>query len=167
MSPSPRLLLVGMTLSGKSVLGAALGAKTGWPYIDSEVLLLRSTGRSAADLAAERGEGGLRAARSDVLTMLLGLPGPYVAELNQDVVLDDADRKRLVAVDATVVWVRASVPTLARRAGQRLGPQPRQVLQQMCLLAEPVLAEVADIVVDVDLQPTGQLVRSILQAVGS
>ncbi len=165
-APAPRVLLVGVTRSGKSVLGAALAAKTGWPFVDADALVQRATGRTGEQLALEEGVAARHRAESDALTMLLGLPGPYVAELPIGVLLDALGQSRLAAAGARVVWLRASVPMLARRAGSALGPQPRLALAQAREETDPVLSELADVVVDVDLQTPAQLVRTVLRALG-
>ena len=112
-----RLLLVGLMATGKSSVAREVAARTGWPCLDNDTLLERATGSTAATLLEEGGTSALRRAESDVLTVLLGLPGPWVAGAPAGTVLDARDRERLRSVDR-VVWLTAP-PDGAGPAGRR------------------------------------------------
>lgn len=168
MAAAPaRVVLVGMMATGKTAVGKAIAARTGWPYLDNEVLLERATGSTAARLLDERGEAPLRRAEADVLTLLLGMPSPLVAAVAAGVVLDPLARERLRS-GAHVVWLRASVATLTRRVGGDgawawLGDQPERALARLTAERDPLYAEVADRVVDVDALSPGQAARLIVE----
>jgi len=149
-----KVLLVGMMGTGKTTVGAALAACTGWPYLDNDVLLERTSGSSAQDLLASQGEAALRTAESQVLTLVLGMPG---------------DLARLRDSPAHVVWLRAKVATLVRRVGRDtgrpwLGADSAAALRAFAAEREPLFAEIADQVVDVDTTPPRQLARLITAA---
>lgn len=161
-----RVLLVGMMATGKTTVGSAVATRTGWSYLDNDVLLERATGRTAAQLLAERGETAMRRAEADVLTLLLGMPSPFVAGVAAGVVLDAGARERLRA-GGHVVWLRASVATLVRRVGTAsdrpwLGADPATALAAMAAEREPLYAEVADQVLDVDVLTPGQAARLVV-----
>ena len=150
-----RLLLIGMMATGKTTVGREISARTGWPYVDNDELVQSTTGLSSPDLLARDGEPALRRAESQVLTMLLEKPTPFVAGVPGGIVLDPADRRRLAECDGHVVWLRAQVATLARRVGSGtgrawLGDDPAEALARLAQVREPFYAEVADSVVDVD-----------------
>ena len=168
--PVDKVLLLGMMGAGKSTVGAALAGRLGWPYLDNDVLLRRSTGRTGPELLAERGSDGLRAAESSVLTLLLGMPGPLVGGLPGGVVLDPVDRARLVGAGCTVVWLRASPAVLARRVGSgagraRLGDDPAAALRALAAERDPLYAEVATVQVDVEVLPAGAVARQLADLV--
>ena len=163
---SRQILLVGMMGTGKTTVGRALSARTGWPYLDNDELLQRACGRTAPELLAAEGEPALRAAESAALTLVLGLPGPLISGVAGGVVLDPADRARLVASSATVIWLRATVATLARRVGSGegrswLGDDPADALTRLAATRDPLYAEVADQVVDVDTGTPDELAAQI------
>jgi shikimate kinase len=163
-----RVLLVGLMATGKSTVGRALSEATGWQHVDNDVLLERRTGSTAARLLAEHGEQRLRAAESDVLTLLLALSPPLVAGIPAGVVLDAQDRRRLRA-GGHVVWLRAPVGTLVRRVAQQperawLGEDPAAVLERMARDREPLYAEVAHQVVDVEQLRPAEVARQVLSA---
>jgi len=163
-----RVLLVGLMAVGKSTVCQAVAAATGWPALDNDALLERSTGSTAAELLAEQGVERLRAAESDVLTLLLAMPGPFVAGVAAGTILDPRDRARMRA-GAHVVWLKAAVSTLARRAAKQggrawLDQDPATVLRAMAEEREPLYAETAHQVLDMDRLTPAQAAREVLTA---
>lgn len=161
-----KVLLLGMMGSGKTSVGGALSNRLGWPYLDNDALLLRTAGRSAADIAATEGEPALRAAELKVLTFMLGMPTPMIAGVAGGVVLDPADRQRIQEAPAHVVWLRASPKVLARRLGTGAGRpwldgDPEAALRKLAAERNPFYEEVADQVVDVDTLTVGVIAKQI------
>lgn len=165
-----RVLLVGLMATGKSSVSAALAAATGWPELDNDHVLERSTGRTAAQLLAEQGLGALRAAETDVLTVVLAVPPPLIAGVPAGAVLDPRDRER-IAAGGHVVWLRCAVPTLVRRLGRQthrpfLDGDPATALRAMAAERHPLYAEIADQVVDTDVLTATQAARAVADALG-
>jgi shikimate kinase len=164
-----RVLLIGMMATGKTTVGRAVAARTGWPYVDNDELVVRDTGLTARDLLARDGEPALRSAESAVLATLLEMPQPLVAGVPGGVVLDAGDRTRL-RTGGHVVWLRAAVPTLVQRVGDAsdrpwLGDDPAAALARLAAVRGPLYAEVATQVVDVDGRTPHDLAAEILTAV--
>ena len=164
----PRVLLVGLMATGKSSVAQAISSATGWPAVDNDALLERSTGCTAADLLADEGLEALRRAESDVLTLTLSLPPPLVAGVAAGVVLDERDRARL-REGGHVVWLRASPSTIVRRlssASHRpfLDEDPLTALREMARVRDPLFAEVADQVLDMDVLTPAQAARQVVGA---
>jgi shikimate kinase len=163
-----RVLLVGLVAAGRSSVCSALSAVTGWPVLDDDVLLQRSTGRTAGQLLAAGGSRALRSAESDVLTLTLSMPPPLVAGIAPGTVLDPRDRDRLRA-GGHVVWLQASVATLVRRlAKQSRRPfgddDPAVALREMAAERDPLFAGVAHQVLDMDLLTPAQAARQVVSA---
>jgi shikimate kinase len=166
-----RVLLVGLMATGKSTVAQAISKATGWPSLDNDALLERSTGSTAAALLAEHGLERLRAAESDVLTLLVSMPGPFVAGVAAGTILDPRDRER-IRTGGHVVWLKTSVPTLVRRVAKQggrpwLDGDPATALQAMAAEREPLYAEVADQVLDMDRLNAADAARAVLTAVRS
>jgi shikimate kinase len=162
-----KVLLIGMMGAGKSSVGAALATRLGWPYVDNDSMLQRTSGSTAPQLVADGGEPALRAAESKVLTMMLALPGPLIGGVPGGVVLDETDRKRLGAAPCHVVWLRATPNVLARRVGSGegrawLGTDPAAALRRLAAERNGYYEQVADQVIDVDALAVGAVARAIL-----
>lgn len=162
----PRLLLVGMMGAGKSTVGEAIAARTGWPYLDNDELVHRATGCTAREILQADGEQALREAESAALTEALRLTPPVVAGVAGGAVLVRGDRQRIAAAPA-VIWLRASVDTLLARVGADarrpwLQPDPRAAITRMAAVREPLYAAVADLVVDVDTEPPDRIAERVL-----
>lgn len=163
-----RVLLVGLMATGKSTVGRAVADLTGWPAVDNDVLLERSTGKTAAQLLEQHGEERLRAAESDVLTLLVSMPGPFVAGVAAGTILDARDRERIRSA-GHVVWLRTSVETIVRRvAGQTdrawLDEDPEAVLTTMAAERSPLYEAVAHQVLDMDRLTPEQAARLVVAA---
>ncbi|MCU1587820.1 MAG: shikimate kinase [Frankiales bacterium] len=165
-----KVLLLGMMGSGKTTVGAALSTRLGWPYLDNDAMLVRTAGRSAAEIAAADGEQALRTAESKVLTFMLGMPAPMIAGVAAGVVLAEADRLRIMESPAHVVWLRASPKVLARRLGSGAGRpwldgDPEAALRKLAAERNPHYEEVADQVVDVDALAAGMIAKQIVEQI--
>jgi shikimate kinase len=164
---STKVLLVGMMGSGKTSVGTALSTKLGWPYLDNDTLLERTAGATARDLLDNEGETALRQAESQVLTLLLGMPGPMIGSVAGGCVLDEHDRLRLLQSTAWVVWLRASPQGLVRRVSGTdrplLGDDPAAALRKLASERNGFYAEVADQVIDVDVIPVGAVAKRVIE----
>ena len=164
-----KVLLIGMMGAGKSTVGAALATRLGWPYLDNDLLLERTSGATAAEVLAAGGEQGLRAAEARVLTVMLALPGSVIGGLAAGVVLDASDRARIITSPSHVVWLRATPAVLGRRIGTGssrpfLGADPLPVLRRMAAERQTLYAEVAHQIVDVDTLPASAVASLIVEA---
>jgi shikimate kinase len=85
-------------------------------------------------------------------------------------VLDEALRQRL-RDGGYVVWLRAGVATLLARLGTRvrpeLGDDPAAGLRRMSAERAPLMEQLADLVLDVDLLTPGQAARQLVDALPS
>lgn len=164
-----RVLLTGLMATGKTSVGLALAAATGWPCLDNDVLLERSAGATAAQILAEQGEAQLRAAEADVLTLLLSMPPPLVAGVAAGTVLDGRNRERMRSA-GHVVWLRTPPEVLARRLtrqGRRpfLDEDPLPVLRAMSDERAPLYEQTAHQVLDADRLTPVQAAREVLAAI--
>jgi shikimate kinase len=149
-----RILLLGMMGAGKTSVGRAISARTGWPYRDNDELVAEISGLDTRSLLDERGEAAMRAAESQALVLATSTPPPFVAGIAAGVVQSADDRERLRTADGLVVYLHASVELLVERVGTGEGrpwlqPDPRSALQRLCDGREPLYREVSDLVVEV------------------
>lgn len=147
-----RVLLLGMMGSGKSSVGRALAARTGWPFVDNDVLVQRATGLSARELLRNRGEAALREAESAALRAGLAIPAPAIVATAAGTIMRPEDRD-LVRDGGVVVWLHAPARVLAARAVGALhrpwlDDDPVAWFAETIAEREPLYRSVADIVVD-------------------
>jgi shikimate kinase len=141
-----RVLLVGLPGSGVSTVGGLLSQRLGWPFLDDGTLLERTGSASRA------------------LTLVLGMPGQLVAAVPDDAVDDANERSRITGGDSHVVWLRCSIPVLARRVGTRLGSDPAAVLRRLNAERLPLFEDLATQVVDTDANPAGAVANLVIDA---
>ena len=152
--------------TGKSTVGQAIGEATGWPVVDNDALLERTTGCTAVRMLERDGLEALRSAESDVLTLVLSLPGPLVSGVAAGVVLAEPDRVRLRA-GGHVVYLRTPVPMLVRRLSPLdhrpfLQGDPVGALTAMSAARDPLYLEVAHQVIDMAVLTPRQAARDVL-----
>jgi len=168
--PPARVLLLGMMGSGKTTVGRALAARTGWPYLDNDELLAAAAGTDTATVSA-RGATALHDAEVQVGYRLLDRPPPFVAGLAASAVECPQVRRR-VAAEAAGVYLRARVDTLVRRVGSGAGrpwlqPDPAAALRRLYHGREPLYREAARVLIDVDALSVDQIVDRILAALAT
>lgn len=155
---------------GKSTVGLALARRLGWQYLDSDEQVMQHTGRTVAELFAERGEAAFRAEERRALVEAVATDGPAVVSVAGGAVLDPGNR-HLLGEAGTVVWLRAAVGTLAARVGTGegrplLGDDPAAALALLDEERRPLYAGLADLVVDVDHVTPDGAVERIVGALG-
>lgn len=161
------IVLMGMMGAGKSTIGRALAASTGWRYIDNDELVRAATGRAPEEIDAVDGTDALHAAELEALRHALSLPGPLVAGAAAVVVTDPASVERLH--DAFVVYLRARPESLRARIGAGVGR--REDATDLTWLRarhderDARFADVADLTVDTDRTPVEGVVRAVLAAI--
>jgi shikimate kinase len=163
-----RILLIGLMGSGKSTVGRRLSARTGWPYLDNDQLVVEVSGQPATALIADEGEDALHAMEVAAFELALTKPTPVIVGLAGWLVTDEALRARIRDA-GTVVWLRAGPATLLRRAGSGGGRRPEALaadwIKRTAAERSPMFEDVADLVIDVDRIEPNQVVQRILAAI--
>ena len=120
LRPDARVLLMGMMGAGKTTVGRALSARTGWPYLDNDALVARAAGEPTDQVLSAGGVPALREVESLALTEALTVPTPVIAAVAGGVV-EAPDNLRRLRDGGFVVWLRARLETLAARIGSGEG----------------------------------------------
>jgi shikimate kinase len=164
------IVLIGYRGSGKSVVARALAARLGRTAVDADERLEARAGCTIRELFAVHGEPHFRALEETFLADLLEEPRTVIAA-GGGAVLSPATRARLKLAEA-VVWLRASVETLAGRiAGDAATQERRPPLTSGGVLAEidsllrrrePLYRECAAFAVDTDGRDVHEIVDEIL-----
>jgi shikimate kinase len=162
------VILVGMMGAGKTTVGRQVAERLGWAYLDSDAEVEAATGSTVRELFVARGEAAFRTEESRVLAEALARTDPVVVSAAGGTVLSEENR-RLLKRSGPVVWLRAEPSTLTARVGDGrgrplLGGDPAAALAELDEVRRPFYAEVADVVVDVDGLPTGEVVDQVVAA---
>lgn len=116
-----RVFLIGFMGAGKTSVGQALARKLGWSFRDLDRMIEAREQKTVAEIFAELGEAGFRAAESAALTELLQAGGS--PEDSQDLVValgggtfaQAANRDALLKANAMTVLLQAPLEELQRR----------------------------------------------------
>ena len=167
-TPAATLVLLGMMGAGKTTVGQALAAHTGWRYLDNDDLVLAATGRAPDEIDATDGSAALHAAEAAALRHALSLPPPLIAGAAAGVIEDEGARKLLR--EATVVYLRARPETLRARIGTGDGRRADAIdlawLQARHAERDAVYRHVATVTVDTDELAARAVADQVLRALG-
>jgi shikimate kinase len=177
------LFLIGFRGSGKSVVGRALAERLNhgadrrsddataprWAWVDTDACVEQRAGRSIADIFSLFGEAEFRRLEAAILDELVGRTHQVVSA-GGGMVLSAENRARFRRAGKTV-WLRLAEETARRRlaADQSHGvvrppltnlSLEREVAQLMAV-RQPLYAECADYIVDVDDRTVDQIVDAI------
>lgn len=161
--------LIGYRGSGKSSLARRLGQRLHWNWRDADELLEAEAGTSIARIFAEQGETAFRDLESRVIARLAAADQTVVA-LGGGAVLRDENCRAIQP--GVVVWLRASVDTLAARISQdptTAERRPnltsgggRQEIERLLALRTPRYQTVADFAVTTDGRTLDQIADEVL-----
>jgi len=123
------LLLTGFMATGKSTVGRRVAELAQAPFVDLDALIEERSGRTVAQLFAERGEPGFRALEREVLLDLLQKHRNerVVVALGGGALLERAFRIDTLA-QAVVVTLAASAAEIVRRLEAEQGAQAQRPL---------------------------------------
>lgn len=79
LAPGRNIVLIGLMGSGKTTVGRLLAARLGRPFVDTDDVVARDTGRSVPDVFATEGERAFRAHEAAAVRHVSALRGQVVA----------------------------------------------------------------------------------------
>lgn len=163
------IVLVGLSGSGKSTIGARLAERLGWRFVDTDASVEARERRSIARVFEESGEAGFRAVEREVTARALALHDVVIATgggwAAQPGALD-------ALPDGTLaVWLRTRPGTAAARlkgTADRplLRPDPLQALRRLERDRREAYGR-AGMIVDTDERTVESLVEQVLNATGN
>ena len=107
------IVLVGLSGSGKSTIGAALSKQLNFSFIDVDDRIEQSEGISIAEIFAQQGEGRFRELERDTV-LQLDLSSPSVLALGGGAWMQDEIRGFLSPM-ASIIYLEASVESILQR----------------------------------------------------
>ena len=166
MPHRPQLALIGPMGAGKSSIGRALAGLLERPFIDLDRAIEAAAGAEIPLIFEIEGEERFREREKAVIAEL-ARRDDIVLATGGGAVLDPANRAALRA-HGTVIYLRASIDDLlARTALDKNRPllqtaNPREKLESLFAVRDPLYREVADIVIDTSRQHVSTLVNRLL-----
>ncbi|MGH8253232.1 MAG: shikimate kinase [Steroidobacteraceae bacterium] len=168
MIGSPNVFLIGPMGSGKTAVGRQVARLLELPFIDSDHEIELRTGADIPLIFEREGEAGFRKREREAIATLSNRNGVVLATGGGAVL--DADNRRLLAERGWVVYLETSVAQQAERAGRtRHRPllstgDPRQRLEELMQVREPLYRETADFVAMTTRRRVGHVAGEIVQA---
>ena len=166
MTAALSIFLVGMMGAGKSTVGGRLARQLDRPFIDVDRELEARLGVDIPTVFELEGEAGFRRRESQLIDELTSTPGRVVAT-GGGAVLAESNRQWLTQ-RGLVVFLKASPADIwhrLRRDRQRpllRTENPRQRIQSLIELRDPLYLQVADLVVTTGRQPVDVAIDTII-----
>jgi shikimate kinase len=161
------LFLTGPMGAGKSTIGRQLSRQLRMTFYDSDREIENRTGVDIPLIFELEGEQGFRKRERLVIDELTSLPDIVLATGGGAIL--DADNRKHMAERGLVIYLHASVnQQLARTKHDRNRPllqtdNPRQRLDDLMQLRDPLYREIADLVIDTDGKRVMAVVNQIIR----
>ena len=161
------LFLTGPMGAGKSTIGRQLSKQLRMTFYDSDREIENRTGVDIPLIFELEGEQGFRKRERLVIDELTSLPDIVLATGGGAIL--DADNRKHMAERGLVIYLHASVnQQLARTKHDRNRPllqtdNPRQRLDDLMRLRDPLYREIADLVIDTDGKRVMAVVNQIIR----
>jgi shikimate kinase len=164
------IFLIGYRGTGKTTLAQLLAERLGWDWIDADDEVERRAGKSIAAIFADDGEQAFRDLEANVVADLSRWRRTVVA-LGGGAVLSEANRTA-IRLAGVVVWLTASVDTLARRLAADKATASRRPnltksdglteIETLLAKREPIYRSCATFEVDTENDTPAEIVDEIL-----
>jgi shikimate kinase len=153
--------------AGKSTIGRQLSRQLRMNFYDSDREIENRTGVDIPLIFELEGEQGFRKRERLVIDELTSLPNIVLATGGGAIL--DADNRKYLAERGVVIYLHASVnQQLARTKHDRNRPllqtdNPRQRLDDLMQMRDPLYREIADLVIDTDGKRVMAVVNQIIR----
>ena len=161
----PHIVLLGMMGAGKTTVGDLLAARIDRPFRDSDRDIERIAGRTGREIAANEGVDELHRLEEEVLLDALESTQPSIVSA-AGWVIESPRCRAAIRNTAVAVWLRLSPEDLRTRMDQGAHRRdlPDGELARLLERREPLLLEIADIVIDAAGTPT-DIVRELVSEI--
>ncbi|MBS0263990.1 MAG: shikimate kinase [Planctomycetes bacterium] len=168
------ITLIGYRGSGKTSVAAGLAERLGFDWVDADVVIEQTAGRSIREIFAAEGEPGFRQRERAVICELLRREKLVLAAGGGAIL--DADTRRDLKLAGPVVWLQASVDVLAERISgdpttaerrPNLAGGGRAEIERVLAIREPLYRECATFTIFTDRLSVAEIIDRIAIAVAA
>ena len=163
------IFFVGPMGAGKTTIGRQLARSLGRPFYDSDKEIEARTGADIPLIFELEGEAGFRSREKAMIDELTQQPGIVLAT-GGGAVLDPDNRKHL-AGRGFVIYLSAPIEQLFQRTSRDSRrpllqtENPRQKLEEILAVRDPLYREVADLVLVTDNKPVRNVTTQLLKRI--
>lgn len=153
--------------AGKTTIGRLLAKQMGRDFYDSDVEIERKTGVKIPLIFELEGEAGFRKRETAAIEELSQLDNVIVATGGGAVLLEE--NRTFLKNSGKIIYLRAKVQDLYQRTRNDKsrpllqGTNPRQKLEQLYIVRDPIYTGLADYIVDTGAQSANEITHYIEQ----
>ena len=170
MAEKRNIYIVGPMGAGKSTIGRQIAQQLHLEFVDSDAEIERRTGAEIAWVFDVEGEDGFRKREADVISDLTEQQGIVLATGGGSIISKDVRNK--LSARGLVVYLETTIDKqVARTQRDKRRPllrseNPRQVLEDLAKLRNPLYEEIADLTVQTDEQSAKLVAKEIIDKLG-
>jgi len=165
------LFLIGYRCSGKTTIGKSIAMTIDWPFVDSDLLVIKESGKSIKDIIDTEGWDAFRHMERSALKQICTDDRQVVAT-GGGVVLDEANIQAM-KTSGMVVWLDATAETIQKRMLQdrntgnfrpALTDKGRiEEIEGMLLKRNPYYESASDFYIGTDDVPVSEITKRIIK----
>ena len=165
------LFLTGYRCSGKTTIGKSIAGKIDWPFVDSDLLVIKESGKSIQDIIDTEGWDAFRRMERSAMKQICADDRQVVAT-GGGVVLDEGN---ILAMknSGLVVWLEATAETIQKRMLQdkntgsfRPALTDKELMEEiedMLLQRRPYYESASDFTIQTDHVPINEITQKIIE----
>jgi shikimate kinase len=164
------LFLTGYRCSGKTTIGQSIARTIDWPFVDSDLLVIKKSGKSIQDIIDTEGWGAFRRMERSALQQICADDRQVVAT-GGGVVLDQSNIKAM-KTSGIVIWLDVGAETIQKRMLRdkntgnfrpALTDKGRmEEIEDMLLQRKPYYESASDFSVHTDDMPVNEITQTII-----
>ena len=165
------LFLIGYRCSGKTTIGKSIAMTIDWPFVDSDLLVIKESGKSIKDIVDTEGWDAFRHMERSALKQIC-TDDRQVVSTGGGVVLDEANIQAM-KTSGMVVWLDATAETIQKRMRQdkntgnfrpALTDKGRiEEIEGMLLKRNPYYESASDFYIGTDDVPVSEITKRIIK----
>jgi 3-dehydroquinate synthetase/shikimate kinase len=136
MAAARSIYLTGFSGSGKSTIAALVGARLGWPVLDTDRIIVEQSGMSIPTIFECEGEAGFRARETEALRSVTS-GGPYVIATGGGLPVR-AENRRLMAASGWVIQLDTRPEKIQARIQEQLARAHPDAVRPMLAAVDPL-----------------------------